>query len=59
MGELDCGGVAQGACIVSPLWWSSTAKLVTVSQSGLGARRSLVRTSVDRGMVIIGRATFK
>ena len=28
-------------------------KLVTVSHSGLGARRTLVRSSVERGMVIM------
>src|SRR5215208_4784268 len=50
---------AQGACTVSGPWWSSTAKLATVSHSGLGAMRTLVRSSVERGIVIIGRATFQ
>src|SRR5215212_4617942 len=50
---------AQGACTVSGPWWSSTAKLATVSHNGLGAMRTLVRSSVERGIVIIGRATFQ
>ena len=44
---------AQGVCTVSPPWWSSTPKLMTVSQRGLGARRTLVRSSVERGIVIM------
>jgi hypothetical protein len=32
--------LAQGACKVSRPWWSSTLKLATVSQRGLGARRT-------------------
>ena len=31
---------AQGACKVSRPWWSSTLKLATVSQRGLGAWRT-------------------
>ena len=34
-------------------WWSSTPKLVTVSHSGLGTRRTLVRSSVERWIVIM------
>jgi hypothetical protein len=45
--------VTQGACTVWRPWCSSTPKLVTVSQSGLGARRTMVRSSVERGMVIM------
>jgi hypothetical protein len=45
--------LAQGACTVSRPWWRSTPKLVTVSHSGLGTRRTLVRSSVERGMVIM------
>jgi hypothetical protein len=45
--------VAHGACIVWRSWWRSTPKLATVSQSGLGAGRTLVRSSVERGMVIM------
>src|SRR5215207_4189816 len=45
--------VDQGACTVSHPWWSSTPKLVTVSQRALGARRTLVRSSVQRGIVIM------
>src|SRR5215203_5299155 len=44
---------AQGACTVSPPWWSSTLKLMTVSQRVLGARRTLVRSSLVRGTVIM------
>ena len=45
--------VTQGACIVWRSRCSSTPKLVTVSHSGLGARRTLVRSSVERGMVLM------
>jgi hypothetical protein len=45
--------VAQGACTVSRPWWSKTPKPVTVSQRGLEARRTLVRSSVERGIVIM------
>ena len=45
--------LAQGACKVSRPWWSSTLRLATVSQRGLGARRTLVRSSVERGMVLM------
>src|SRR5918993_1562183 len=44
---------AHGACGVSRPWCKSTPKLWTVSHSGLGARRTLVRSSVERGIVIM------
>src|SRR3712207_5522931 len=45
--------VTHGACTVSRPPCSSTAKLVIVSHSGLGERRTLVRSSVERGIVIM------
>jgi hypothetical protein len=45
--------VTHDACTVSVPWCSSTAKLATVSYSGLGAMRTLVRSSVVRGIVIM------
>jgi hypothetical protein len=51
--------VAQDACSVWRSGYISTQRLKPVSQRELGAMRTLVRSSVVRGMVIIGRAIFR
>ena len=44
--------VAHGACTVSGPWCSSTAKLATVSQRGLGGEANLGEVFGREGMVI-------
>jgi hypothetical protein len=50
---------AQGACTEWRLAFANTPKLQTVSHSGLGAIRTLARSSAERWIVIKARASFR